>query len=139
MVSDKDLFDGMSENNKNRYKKDTINRYGKRSFKKADKKLKKMSPAEWENYQSNLNNLIQDIANSMDKNEYNSKKVQKLIFKHFKLVGTLNPTNKESYIELANLYCEHEDFIVFFDNYHKGLAQFMSKAMIYFANNDSRN
>ena len=50
-----------------------------------------------------------------------------------------NPTNKESYIELANLYCEHEDFIVFFDNYHKGLAQFMSKAMIYFANNDSRN
>ncbi|MBF4469223.1 MAG: TipAS antibiotic-recognition domain-containing protein [Methanobrevibacter arboriphilus] len=75
----------------------------------------------------------------MDKNEYNSKKVQKLIFKHFKLVGTLNPTNKESYIELANLYCEHEDFIVFFDNYHKGLAQFMSKSMIYFANNDSRN
>ncbi|MBF4469222.1 MAG: hypothetical protein ISP01_07425 [Methanobrevibacter arboriphilus] len=58
MVSDKDLFDGMSEDNKNRYKKDTINRYGKRSFKKADKKLKKMSPAEWENYQSNLNNLI---------------------------------------------------------------------------------
>ena len=139
MVSDKNLFDGMSEDNKNRYKKDTINRYGKRSFKKADKKLKKMSPAEWENYQSNLNNLIQEIANSMDKNEYNSKKVQKLIFKHFKLTGTLNPTNKESYIELANLYCEHEDFIVFFDNYHKGLADFMSKAMIYFANNDSRN
>ncbi len=107
-------------------------------LKRLIKSLKRWA-AEWENYQSNLNNLIQDIANSMDKNEYNSKKVQKLIFKHFKLVGTLNPTNKESYIELANLYCEHEDFIVFFDNYHKGLAQFMSKAMIYFANNNSRN
>ncbi|MEA4956643.1 hypothetical protein SDC9_21530 [bioreactor metagenome] len=126
----------MTEDGKKRYKKDTINRYGKKSFRKADKKLKKMSGPEWENYQANLNNIIQEIADSMDKNDYNSKKVQKLILKHFKLVGTLNPTNKESYIELANLYSEHDDLIVFFDNYNKGLANYLSKAMIYFATNN---
>jgi len=92
-----------------------------------------MSSAEWENYQVNLNNLIQEIADSMDDNSYDSKKVQKLITKHFKLVGTLNPTTKKSYMELANLYVEHEDFITFFNNYHEGLAEFLSKAMIYFA------
>jgi len=91
-----------------------------------------MSSDEWDNYQSNLNNLIQEIADSMDENKYDSKKVQKLIVKHFKLVGTLNPTTKESYIELANLYSEHADFIKFFNNYKKGLAEFLAKAMIYF-------
>ncbi|MBZ9570188.1 TipAS antibiotic-recognition domain-containing protein [Methanobrevibacter sp. TMH8] len=128
----------MDENNQKKYKKDTINRYGRKSFKKANRSIKKMSSAEWENYQTNLNNLIQEIADSMDNNSYDSKKVQKLITKHFKLVGTLNPTTKESYIELANLYKEHEDFVVFFNNYNEGLSEFLSKAMIYFAREDSR-
>jgi len=136
MVSDKDLFNGMSENNQKKYKKDTINRYGRKSFKKANKSIKKMSAEEWENYQGNLNNLIQEIGESMDNNKYDSKKVQKLIAKHFKLVKSLNPTNKESYMELANLYREHEDFVVFFNNYHEGLAEFLGKAMIYFASED---
>lgn len=97
-----------------------------------------MTSKDWENYQTNLNNLIQEIADSMDDNKYNSKKVQKLVIKHFKLVGTLNPTTKESYIELANLYNEHEDFITFFNNYHKGLSEFLSEAMIYFARENSK-
>ena len=136
MVSDKDIFNGMSEDNQKKHKKDTINRYGRKSFKKANSSIKKMNAAEWENYQGNLNNLIQKIAESMDNNKYNSKKVQKLIAKHFKLVETLNPTNKESYIELANLYREHEDFIVFFNSYREKLSEFLAKAMIYFANGD---
>lgn len=40
-------------------------------------------------------------------------KIQKLIVKHFKLLGTFNLTNKESYIELTDLCSEHDDFIVF--------------------------
>lgn len=72
----------------------------------------------------------------MEDSSYNSKKVQKLISKHFKLIGTLNPTNNQSYIELANLYCEHEDFIAFFNDYREDLADFLSKAMVYFAKNE---
>jgi TipAS antibiotic-recognition protein len=136
IVSDKDFFEGLSEDSQKKYKEDTINRYGKKSFKKANNSLKKMTHKEWERYQSNLNNLIQQIANCMEDNAYNSKKIQKLIDKHFKLVGTLSPTTKESYIELANLYSEHNDFIAFFDNYRIGLSKFLSKAMIYFANGE---
>jgi len=99
--------------------------------------VNKLSKEEWNHYQNNLNNLIEKIANSMEDSSYDSKKVQKLIAKHFKLVGTLNPTNKQSYIELANLYSEHDEFITFFDGYHKGLADFLSKSMIYFAKNES--
>ena len=98
--------------------------------------MNKLNKEEWDDYQNNLNNLFQKIADSMEDNSYKSKKVQKLIVKHYKLVGTLNPTNKQSYIELANLYSEHEDFISFFDNYHAGLADFLNKAMIYFAKNE---
>ena len=139
MVSDKDLFNGISEDNQKKYKKDTIDRYGKKSFKKANKSIKKMNATEWENYQGNLNNLIEKIAMSMDNNKYDSKRVQKLIAKHFKLVEVLNPTTKESYIELANLYREHEDFIVFFNAYREGLAEFLAKAMIYYANEDFKS
>jgi len=128
----------MSEDKQNKYKKDTIDRYGRKSFKKANRNIKKMSSAEWENYQLNLNNLLEEIADSMGSSGYNSKKIQKLITKHFKLVGTLNPTTKKSYMELANLYAEHEDFIVFFNNYREGLAEFLSKAMIYFAEGNSK-
>ncbi|MCL2116144.1 MAG: TipAS antibiotic-recognition domain-containing protein [Methanobrevibacter sp.] len=115
-----------------------MNRYGKKSFKKASKKVNKLNKEEWEHYQNNLNILFKKIAISMEDNTPDSKKIQKLIVKHFKLIGTLNPTNKQSYIELANLYSEHEDFISFFDNYHKGLSDFLSKAMIYFAKNESK-
>jgi hypothetical protein len=138
IVSDKNAFEGLSEEKQKKYKNDTINRYGKKSFKKASKKVNKLSKEEWEHYQSNLDILIKKIANSMgEKNSYDSKKVQKLIAKHFKLVGTLNPTTNQSYIELANLYCEHEDFIIFFDNYNEGLADFLNKAMVYFVKNES--
>ena len=137
MVSEKDLYNGMDEDKQKKYKKEIINRYGRKSFKKVNKNIKQMSSAEWENYQGNLNNLIQEIADSMVDNKFDSKKVQKLIKKHFKLVGTLSLTTKESYIELANLYSEHEDFIVFFDNYNEGLAEFLSAAMVYFAKKDS--
>lgn len=137
IVSDKNAFKGLSEEKQKKYRKDTINRYGRRSYKKASKKVNKLTKEEWEHYQNNLNNLIRKIAVSMEDTSYDSKKVQKLISKHYKLVGTLNPTNKQSYIELANLYSEHEDFISFFDNYHEGLAVFLNKAMIFFAKNES--
>ncbi|KZX15342.1 HTH-type transcriptional activator mta [Methanobrevibacter cuticularis] len=136
MVSDKDVFQGLSLEDKKKYRKDTINRYGRRSFKKANKKINKLSKAEWDNYQSNLNTLIEKIAQSMETNSYTSKKVQKLIAKHFKLVGTLNPTTLNSYIELANLYSEHEDFIAFFNNYNEGLAEFLTNAMIFYAESE---
>ncbi|MDR2966730.1 MAG: TipAS antibiotic-recognition domain-containing protein [Methanobacteriaceae archaeon] len=139
IASDKNVFEGLSEEKQKKYRKDTINRYGKKSFKKASKKVNKLNKEEWDHYQNNLNNLFKKIAISMEINSYDSKKIQKLIVKHFKLIGVLNPTNKRSYIELANLYSEHEDFISFFDNYHEGLADFLSKAMIYFAKNESND
>ena len=114
-----------------------INMYGNNSFKKVNNIVKNMGDAEWENYQINLDILFKTIAAKyMKKYSYNSKKIQELISKHYKLVGTLNKVTKNSYIDLANLYSEHEDFVIFFDNYEKGFADFMRKSMLFFANSN---
>ena len=124
------------EEEQDKYTTEIINRYGNKSFKKADNIVKNMSAVEWENYQDNLDTLFKTIAKYMNNYKHDSKKIQKLIAKHYKLVGTLDKVTKNSYIELANLYSEHEDFIVFFDNYEKGFADFMTKSMLFFVNSN---
>ncbi|WP_169805524.1 TipAS antibiotic-recognition domain-containing protein [Methanobrevibacter filiformis] len=119
----------MSDESQDKYNNEIVNRYGNKTFKKANNIIKTMSQDEWESYQNNLDTLFKNIAKLMRNNNYNSKKVQKLIAKHYKLTSTVTKTTKNSYIELANLYSEHEDFIKFFNNYKKGLSSFMAEAM----------
>ncbi|MDR0913298.1 MAG: TipAS antibiotic-recognition domain-containing protein [Methanobrevibacter sp.] len=134
MVSNKDIFSSNSLDIPNKYKKDTINRFGKKSYKLAYKNINKMSENFFNSYQKTLDNLFKKISKYMDNYNYNSKKIQKLIAKHYKLVNNINTVNEESYIELANLYSEHEEFIGFFNEYKNGLADFLYDAMIFFAN-----
>jgi len=63
----------------------------------------------------------------------NSAEVQKLIKRHYEWIKPFWRPNADSYIGIAILYCEHEDFKNFFDSYHVGLAEFLSEAMQIFS------
>jgi len=65
-----------------------------------------------------------------------SKEVQKLIKKHCEHTGKFHEISKEVYKGLAKLYSQHPEFRKQLDPIHPDLANFMTEAMILFADNN---
>ena len=136
MVEDRDVYKDLSKESKRKYKRDIFNKYGRKSYQNATKSIKKMSKEEWAEYQYDLNAIFQEIALAMTKHSFKDETIQNMISEHHSIIERLNPSPKESYIELAKLYSHNEDFIIFFDKYEKGFSQFLEQSMSYFAKNN---
>ncbi|MDR3062537.1 MAG: TipAS antibiotic-recognition domain-containing protein [Methanobrevibacter sp.] len=133
MVSNKEIFGFSSQKTTKDYKNHIINNFGRNSYVLANKNIQKMSYPQWKSYQDILDKLFKKMAKIMDKYDFNSKRVQKIIAKHYRLSAKFNKVSKDSYINLANLYSEHEEFIEFFNQYKEGLSEFLHNAMLFFA------
>ena len=78
--------------------------------------------------------LNKDLTTAMEKSfKPTSPEVQILVKRHYDWIKNFWSPNKDAYISIAMMYCEHDDFKRFFDTYHAGLADFFSKAMKIFA------
>lgn len=60
-------------------------------------------------------------------------KVQQLVRRHFENIKNFWTPEKESYIQLGDFYCQHDDFGTFFAAYHPKLAEYLRDAMKVFA------
>lgn len=136
MVDDDEVYKGIEKETQRKYKRDIIGKYGKKSFIDANKKIKKLSKKDWNEYQNDLNYIFKEIAIASEENEYNSEIIQELIEEHHNIIERLNKTPKGSYIQLANLYVEQEGMEEFFNNYKENLSKFINEAMIYYAENN---
>jgi len=59
--------------------------------------------------------------------------VQKLVRRHYDWVKRFWVPDREKYIGLGRLYCEHTEFRKYFDDYHLEYAEFLAEAMRVFA------
>lgn len=139
MVNEKEIYSGVNKENKRKYKRDIVNRYGRETFVDANKKVRKMTNDEWNDYQNDLDEVFKDISKMSKKNEFDSDIIQNLIAEHHSIIERLNKSPKESYIELANLYNGSKDMKTFFNKYKKGLSKFLNKAMKHYAKNKLSN
>lgn len=74
--------------------------------------------------------IYKAVALCMDKELVpKSDEVQKLIHKHYKMTERVHEVNKDVYLSLAQMYCEHPDFTKWFDKHYPGLAPFIAEAM----------
>jgi MerR family transcriptional regulator, thiopeptide resistance regulator len=62
-----------------------------------------------------------------------SVEVQLLTGRHYGLVDRFWTPQKESYIGLGRLYCDHPDFRLLYEAYDPGLGEFLASAMRVFA------
>jgi hypothetical protein len=59
--------------------------------------------------------------------------VQEIIERHYNWIKRCWTPNRENYIGLSELYGEHEDFRIYYENYHPKMVEFLSLAMKIFA------
>jgi DNA-binding transcriptional MerR regulator len=134
-MNEKDIFDGFVMKGKG----------GESWFKAEEIMLKSLKyttdnplePTKKEKISNDIGTILKQIAICIDNGEKpNSKVVQQLIRKHFQNGRKLHKMSKEVYLALAQLYKEHPTFKKQLNSNHSKLAEFLSTAMVIFAENE---
>ena len=96
----------------------------------------KRSDAELKRIDREGHEIYKAMEECMDKGlTPKSKEVQKLVHKHYQMTECVHEVNKDVYLNLAQMYCEHPDFKTWFDEHYPNLADFIAEAMRVYAYN----
>lgn len=94
------------------------------------------TPQDWENTQQQTTALFNLIAHAMNsKNKPESPTIQELLAQHYSLAEQFYNMSPQVYVAMAQLFQEHPGFRAQLDLVDPLLADFMAKAMRYYASN----
>jgi DNA-binding transcriptional MerR regulator len=120
-LDDKELYAGFKEEDVERIKRESRERYGDRAVDDSIKRIKGMGKAGWE-----------ALVPFMDRDPGDAE-VQALIARHHAVIEQFYEAPAERYAGLADLYVSDPDFRAHYDQYREGLADFLSDAMMHYA------
>ena len=130
-LSDEELFAGFTPEQRERYGKESRERWGD-EVDQVEGRLRKLPKAKWEDIQAEGGVVTQAIAELMDL-PVDDPKVQAVIARHHAWIENFYPCSAERYEGLGQMYVEHPDFRAFYEKYRPGLAEFMRDAMAVYA------
>jgi hypothetical protein len=97
---------------------------------KSKQKTVERSEAELKALDKEGHRIYKAVAECMEKGlTAKSEFVQKLVHQHYQMTGRVHEVNKDVYLSLAQMYCEHPDFKKWFAQYYPELENFMAEAM----------
>lgn len=134
MVTDKELYEGFSEEEISAWKKEIDEKYDQEVVAESYQNIKKMSKSDFNEVKEEQENVAKELALLMDQ-PVDSDKVQALIRRHHTNNERFYKTNAAVYKGLADMYVSDLRFTEFYDNYKPGLAKFIRDAMHHFADN----
>ena len=132
MMNDKELYEGFSAEQAKRYPKEARELYGEEIVERTERKIRKLSKEKWESVRREGEAIARDLAKVADKDPADAE-VQKIIERHHAWIENFYEVPKERYAGLGMLYTQNPEFRAFYDKHRPGLADFMRKAMEYFA------
>jgi DNA-binding transcriptional MerR regulator len=135
-LTDKDLYQGFQPEKAKEYRAEAIERWGDKVI-ESENKLKKLTKPQLDAIKLEAQTITQNIANLMHL-PAESEEVQNEIQKHYNHLKNFYEPNLEIYRGLSNLYIEDERFKEFYEKVKPGLAEFISKAMQIFCDNNSK-
>ena len=124
------------EEHKAKYAEETKERYGKTdAYKESQKKTSKYTKDQWENIMGEAGEIYSSLANLMDRDP-SDKEVQGLVEQwRNHITKNFYHCTPEIFRGLALMYTADERFTENIDKYGKGLAKFLSDAMIIYCDN----
>ncbi|MFV1883666.1 MAG: MerR family transcriptional regulator [Balneola sp.] len=134
MVTEAELYDGFSEEQISEWKKEIDEKYDPNLVTESFKNIKKMSKADFTHVKEEQENIAKELSLLMEK-PVDAPEVQALIKRHHSNNERFYETNASVYRGLADMYVSDPRFTDFYDKYKPGLAEFIRKAMHYFADN----
>jgi hypothetical protein len=132
-LSDEELFAAFTPEQEERYRKEARERWGEEHIEQTEQRLKKLSKYEWEKVQEEGTLVAQELTSLMNRS-VEDPEVQEAVARHHAWIENFYPASAEMYRGLGSMYAEHPEFRAFYDQFAEGLADFMQKAMTYFAN-----
>lgn len=134
MIDENELYAGFKESEKKAYRKEAIDKYGQSTIEKTEMKLKQMTKQQFEDLQKLGDEINYKLANLLDLDP-SDKIVQDVIEEHAQYIAHFHDFSLLYYEGLANLYISDDRFKTYYEKYKKGLAKFLSKAMIIYCKN----
>jgi DNA-binding transcriptional MerR regulator len=128
MLTDAELYEGFSEEQIERYRRETQERYDPKLVEESHRRVSKMSKAQWKAIREEGDAVTRRMAELME-HAPGDEEVQQTIARHHAWIEQFYPASAEVYRGLGQLYVEHPEFRAFYDGYRTGLAAFMQAAM----------
>lgn len=127
-MSDKDLYQGFSEEKQKEYEKEIREKYGDEPLNTSIRNWNSLSKAEQKEKIAQGNELHQRIANAMQQG-HDSPQVQQLIEEYFKHMQFFYPVSLERFADLGHMYNQDPAFKATYEAVKPGLAHFMELAI----------
>lgn len=131
-LTDEELYNGFTTEQVERYKREAREMYDPALVEESERRVKKMSRAQWTAIGAEGEAVTTGIAALADR-EPGDAEVQRLVARHHAWIENFYPCSAEVYRGLGQLYVEHPEFRAFYEKYRPGLAEFLSAAMNHYA------
>jgi DNA-binding transcriptional MerR regulator len=131
-LTDEELYEGFTTEQIERYKREAREMYGPAQVEESERRVKKMSRAEWKAVGAEGEAVTTALAALADRDP-GDVEVQALIARHHAWIENFYSCSAEIYRGLAQGYVEHPEFRAFYEKYRPRLADFMSAAMNHYA------
>lgn len=135
IMRDKELFSGFDAEKQQIYE-DYLTARGvsQETIDASWKKVTKHTKQQREDLHKQCNEITAKLAECIKKQlPVDSEEVQQLVAQHYDWVCEYWTPNQQSYKGLASMYGENEEFISFYQGYHKDMVAFLQQAMTYYA------
>jgi DNA-binding transcriptional MerR regulator len=131
-LTDSELYEGFSQEQIERYTREAREMYNPVLMAESQRRLRKLSKAEWQRVKEEGSTAIQSLAALTDR-PADDPTVQAAVARHHAWIENFYPANAETYRGLGELYATHAEFRAFHEQVKPGLADFMRQAMDYYA------
>jgi DNA-binding transcriptional MerR regulator len=137
MLTDAELYEGFPKEAQG-YRQEAIEKYGEKAVLDSENSLKKMGKEGFQQLLQEAGATVQNLVGLMDKDPADAE-VQAQIARHYQYIVQIwgrqpdDPALPEAYHGLAQLYLDDERFTAQNGVPNATFAQFMSKAMMHFA------
>lgn len=132
-MSEKQLFEGFSEEKQKQYEQEIRQRYGERAFDGVTD-WNSYSPEQKKKIQAEGQAVYRDLVAQMDKGPA-SPEVQQIIARWHQHLRYFYEPSVERLLGLADLYNDHPDFIANFQKIHPDLPEFLRQAIRVYCKN----
>ena len=131
-LTDEELYEGFSTEEIALIKQEVNEQFDEILVAQSNERIKGMNTSQWESIKSHADDINLRLVALMHK-PVSSNEIQTLIADHYKWVSNFYECTKEVYIGLAHLYVDDARFNANYEKVHPDLANFLSKAMLHFA------
>lgn len=138
MISDKELYEGFSQEEIDAMRAEVKERWGEKELLDVENRIQQLGKEGWEDHKAKGKEIEQLLADLMELHPADTP-VQEAVALHFRYLNFYYEVSKERYENLGKMYVEDERFKAHYDKYKDGLAVFLRDAIFVFCQNGGAN